>query len=127
MKNILMNESLIANNLILKIRKHLLLLKKQLLSENVSTKKEDFTLNNQIPEEWWKESFLNETQKLFDFFWSFTLKLEYRENLHNSLFQKDKIILDLSKMFDPFSFFTISLIDYSMKKNVKHNYYKISN
>lgn len=86
---------------------------------------EDFTSTNRVPEEWWKEGFLTENQTLYDFFINFMLKLEYRENLYNSLFIYDKILIDLGRMFDPFSFFISSLTEYSMKNQVFYLFIKL--
>ena len=80
---------------------------------------EDLSILNEVPEKWWKAGFLIENYSLSEFFTNFLYKLEYREALHSALlFPKKQITIDLSRLFDPFSYFISTLIDYSMKNQV---------
>jgi len=83
---------------------------------------EDLSTLNEIPEKWWKEGFLIENHSLSEFFINLLYKMEYRETLHGTLlFHQKQIIIDLARLFDPFSFFVSTLIDFSMKNQVIYN------
>ena len=114
---------MISNNLILLIRTYLQNLKKYINLQKEEFLQEcdylDISVLNEIPERWWKEGFLIENYSLSEFFTNFLYKMEYKRNPAQQFIVLSKTItLDLARLFDPFSFFISSLIDYSMKNQV---------
>lgn len=122
-KSVLFNENLIGNHLLSLIRFDVNQLRKWLCFQKseyiIEESFEDFSVTNKIPESWWKSGFLMDSDSLYDFFFILLNKLEYLNTLQNSMqVTPQPFVIDLTKLFDPFSFFVSVITDYSIKNQV---------